>query len=156
MLRLHLLRHAKTEQVSASGKDFDRALMSKGKRQIADLATFFKGLENIDNVLCSSAKRTRQTLGALLDSGVSNPIYTDELYLCSSQQMLKVLWHGNFKGDVLIVGHNFGISDLATYLTDELIDLRTGEYIRISFETDDWMETSRGTGTIEQMYRPEV
>lgn len=156
MLRLHLLRHAKTELTSSTGKDFDRKLRPKGKLQTKDLGDFFKTAGNIDHVSCSSAVRTRQTVGALLDSGIPNPTYTDALYLCTYQTMLKLLWESDYEGDVLIVGHNFGISDLASYFTDEAVELRTAEYIRISFDTDSWIETSRGTGTIEKKYRPEV
>lgn len=155
MLRLHLLRHAKTEQFSSSGKDFDRPLMKKGRKQRDDLVRFFEHLEGIEKSYCSSAKRTRETIEPLLHSHLPKPIYRDDLYLCSHKTMLELIW-GNSQGDLLIVGHNFGISDLANYFTEEDLELRTGQYIRIVFDAESWMETSRGTGIIEESYRPEV
>lgn len=155
MLRLHLLRHAKTEQSSPTGKDFDRLLMDKGLRQCEDLKSFFSTLPPIDTVYCSTAQRTRQTVENLLHR-LPKPIFRDDLYLCSSKLMLNIFWGEKPDGDILIVGHNFGISDLASYFVDEDLELRTGEYVRIGFECDSWSETSRGMGFIEERYRPEV
>lgn len=156
MLRLHLLRHAKTEQFSPSGKDFDRPLMSKGVRQAEELKHFFKSLNSIDHVLCSSAVRTRQTLDRIQWAGMPTVQFSDDFYLCSDKALLKTLWSSDFDGDVLIVGHNFGISDLANYFTDGNLELRTGGYIRLAFDVDSWEETSRGMGVIEEAFRPEV
>lgn len=155
MLRLHLLRHAKTEQTSPTGKDFDRPLMPKGNLQCEGLKMFFKTLPPIDTVYCSMAKRTQQTLEVLLNR-LPEPNYGDDLYLCGSKTMLQLLWSEKPKGDILIVGHNFGISDLASYFSDEDIELRTGEYIRLVFDCDNWSETSRGMGVIKERFRPEV
>ncbi|MCR9171772.1 MAG: histidine phosphatase family protein [bacterium] len=154
MLQLHLLRHAKTEQMSPTGRDFDRPLMKKGLLQRDDLKHFFKSITNIDHVWCSSAQRTRETLEAL--EGLPQPTFYDELYLCSHKDMLKMLWESKLDGNILIVGHNFGISDLVSYFCDSDIELRTGQYACITFDTNSWAETFGGTGTIAQLYRPEV
>lgn len=154
MLQLHLLRHAKTEQISTTGKDFDRYLMKKGLRQRDDLKNFLNGVSNIEHVWCSSAKRTRETI-ELMDN-LPNPEFFDELYLCSYKRMLGMLWETKLEGEILIVGHNFGISDLVNYFCETDIELRTGQYACISFDCDHWSETFRGMGTITQLYRPEV
>ena len=154
MLHLHLLRHAKTEQISPTGKDFDRFLMKKGLRQRKDLKRFFNTVTGIENVWCSSAKRTRETLEPL--EGLPAPSFHDELYLCSHRTMLEKLWESNAEGDILIIGHNFGISDLVNYFCDTAIELRTGQYVCISFNCENWSEVFQGTGIITQVYRPEV
>ena len=154
MLHLHLLRHAKTEQFSPSGKDFDRFLMKKGKKQREDLKRFFNSISGIDNVWCSSAKRTRETLEPL--KGLPEPKFFDELYLCSHRTMLDMIWGARATGDILLIGHNFGISDLVNYFCDTSIELRTSQYVCISFDCDNWSEVFQGTGTVIQMYRPEV
>ena len=59
-MRWYFLRHAKTEKVSASGKDFDRELAPRGLRQCASLSEYLKNL-SIASVVSSSALRTRQT-----------------------------------------------------------------------------------------------
>lgn len=154
MLQLHLLRHAKTEQFSPTGRDFDRYLMKKGLDQREDLKHFFKTISNIEHVWCSSSKRTRETLEPI--EGLPSATFSDDLYLCSYKTMLQMIWNLKDGGDVLIIGHNFGISDLVNYFCDSDIELRTGQYACITFECDRWSETFRGTGTISQLYRPEV
>lgn len=156
MLRLHLLRHAKTEQFSPTGKDFDRPLMSKGVSQSKELKHLFGSLNSIDHVLCSTSARTRQTLRLIEWDGMPKVQFSDDFYLCSHKALLQTLWTSEYTGDVLIVGHNFGISDLANYFTEGDMELRTGGYIRLAFDVDSWEETSRGMGVIEEEFRPVV
>ena len=62
MLQLNLIRHAKTETQSNSGRDFDRELMPKGREQAEILAAFLQenGIQ-LGNVFCSTAARTKET-----------------------------------------------------------------------------------------------
>ena len=92
-MKLYLLRHAKTKQESPTGKDFDRELLPKGLAQCAMMREHLEGLGNI-HVLCSSAKRTRQTLQEInLNSDKIE--FRDELYLCSRDQILQSIWNVN-------------------------------------------------------------
>ena len=61
MSPIYLLRHAKTEQ-NLFKADFDRELIEKGFHQVAKLIKKLKE-ENItfDTIICSPAKRTKQT-----------------------------------------------------------------------------------------------
>jgi phosphohistidine phosphatase SixA len=45
-MKLYLLRHAKTDQHSTTGKDFDRSLLPRGKHQSLLMAEHFTN-ENI-------------------------------------------------------------------------------------------------------------
>lgn len=156
-MKLHLLRHAKTDQHSASGKDYDRELLPKGKKQCLIMSEHLKHVHKIKEVWCSSAARTKETYKLInKETKLPDPKYFDDLYLCSKQVYLDKIWDNIDKGDLLIIGHNYGISDLASYLTDKHIELRTCGYICIEFETDNWNEISRGTGTIIDHFRPEV
>jgi phosphohistidine phosphatase len=155
-MKIHLLRHAKTEQLSTSGKDFDRKLKDRGVLQSKEMAQFLSsneihGLE----IWCSTAKRTRQTLTYLTDSLKPSKLeFMDDLYLCEQETFLKKLWDLNRENDLFIIGHNDGLSDLASYFADEMIHLSTCEYICFSFSADSWAELSRGTGSIVNRFRP--
>lgn len=157
-MKIHLLRHAKTEQLSNSGKDFDRKLMERGILQSKEMAAVLaKNKIQEMEVWCSTAKRTRQTFSYLSDIlHPSKLTFSEDLYLCEQEEFLSKLWNENQTNDLFIIGHNDGLSDLATYFADELIHLSTCEYICFSFNADSWMELSRGTGTIEQRFRPSV
>ena len=108
-------------------------------------------------MLFRSAKRTRQTLKHIQSQVSLGQIqFRNDLYLSSYRDYLALLWQLDSTNEVLIVGHNFGISDLAGYLLDDNIELRTCEYLCIVFEVEQWLHTSRGTGTITDRYRPSV
>ncbi len=156
-MKLHLLRHGKTHQHSDSGRDFDRKLNAKGLAQCDLLGDYFTAKEFDCEAWCSGAVRTRETFTQVAEKvDLGSVVMREDLYLCSRAVMLEALWARPGSDDLLIVGHNFGISDLATYLTDERIELSTGGYICISFDGMSWEEISRGTGTIWDQYRPMV
>jgi phosphohistidine phosphatase len=154
-MRLHILRHGKTNPTSKTGKDFDRELLPKGIKQCEALKAYLNRL-NIATVWCSSAARTTETAALVLNENHPTPKYSDDFYLASKQSILQKIWSQQSSEDVLIIGHNFGISDVATYFTDQPVELRTGEYICIKFDCDSWNETSMGLGIILDRYRPKV
>jgi phosphohistidine phosphatase len=66
MTDLILWRHAEAEDVSASGKDTDRALTARGRKDAAKMAKWLdKHLPADTVVLCSPAKRCQETAAAL-------------------------------------------------------------------------------------------
>ena len=158
-MKLHLLRHAKTNQKSPTGKDFDRDLLPKGIKQTALMAVYLE--KNLDfsktDIYCSSSKRTSQTLDLLAKKlKIKAKEYSKELYLANHMELFSYLIQQKSKKDVLLIGHNNGISDLATYFTDELVSLQTCGFISLEFQTDSWQEISGGTACIIAAYRPEV
>lgn len=156
-MKLHLLRHAKTLQQSESGRDYDRKLIEKGLVQCELLGEYLAEKNLNCETWCSSAKRTRETFSNVTKKiELSKVVMRDDFYLCSRQTYLEAIWQRSGNDDLLIIGHNFGISDLATYLTDVRIELRTGGYICIDFNDFRWEEVSRGLGTIADQYRPKV
>lgn len=122
-MKLFILRHAKTEQDSKSGKDFDRDLKSKGYKQLGLMREFLA--ENFNQlqfrVYCSNAKRTRSTFAEIeSEINVKELSYHDELYLPSLNQLQHFLWNESDNSDnILLIGHNFGLSDLCTYISGE-------------------------------------
>ena len=111
-MKLHLLRNAKTNPHSPIGLDFDRELLPRGHEQIAELKNFLKE-HPIDPkiILCSSAMRTRQTLAELQCLWPSASIlFLDELYLASKQEILSEICALQTSDEMLVVGHNEGLS----------------------------------------------
>lgn len=156
-MKLHLLRHAKTSPTSDTGKDIDRPLSVKGISQSNLMGNYLINKGNLVDVWCSSAVRTRQTLDIVqYHAALNQASIKDDLYLCSRDLYLEMLWKHEGKNDLIIIGHNFGISDLATYLTDVRIEMKTSEYYCIEFKGLTFKEISRGTGSIVNHYRPQV
>lgn len=158
-MRLFILRHAKTEQQSPSGKDFDRDLKKKGINQLELMRNFFvSNFNEVDfRVYCSSAKRTRSTLSEL-DSviHVKKLSFHDELYLPSRKQLLHFIWNESDDSEnILLIGHNFGLSDLCTYISGEPTLLPTCGLIVYDFpDFSNINEISRETGIEKIRYFP--
>jgi phosphohistidine phosphatase len=157
-MKLHLIRHAKTQQQSISGKDFDRKLLPKGINQANVLSNFLalKGVQ-FELTWCSTAVRTQETFSILrFNNDLGKIVFSDEFYLCDKETLLAKIWDLDHGNDLLIIGHNDGISTFASYLLDDTINLRTSEYLCIEFHTTSWNTVSRGTGVIVDSYRPSV
>lgn len=157
-MKIHLVRHAKTDPNSFSGRDFDRKLLSKGIAQANVLAYFFHE-QKIDpgHTYCSEAVRTKETLDILSftnDLGKINIL--KELYLADREIYLKLIWEQKHNKDLLIIGHNDGISSLASYLIEDTCYLKTCGYVCIEFSARSWQEISRGTGKLTEEFRPLV
>lgn len=157
-MKIHLVRHAKTDPNSLSGKDFDRKLLTKGIAQANVLAYFFH--ENKIRpgfTFCSEAIRTKETLDILsFTNDLGKISVLNELYLADRETYLKLIWEQKHTKDLLIVGHNDGISSLASYLIEDTCFLKTCGYVCLDFSAKSWEEVSRGTGTLKEEFRPMV
>ncbi len=157
-MKLYLIRHTKTEKTARSGNDFDRKLAEKGLLQAEKLNDFIAKFDfnNVD-IWCSDAVRTKQTLSyidSLLPS--TNIEFKNELYLASVTEIKELIWDTESDKDLLIIGHNEGISDIASYFLGEDIHLKTATFIEISFEAKSRQEWSADLGRIKSVFRPEL
>lgn len=120
MTRLHLLRHAKSSWDEPGLRDHDRPLAPRGRRASKLIAEHLKrsGIRP-EVVLCSSAKRTRQTL-TRISSAIGDEAdvrIEPDLYAATAGELLAIL--NEVPEDVtsvMIIAHNPGIRDLALRL----------------------------------------
>lgn len=157
-MNLFLIRHAKTEKIAISGKDFDRELAEKGRLQAEKLNDFLAKFDfNSVDIWCSDAVRTKQTLSYFDTQFPSTNIeFKNELYLASATEVKELIWNTESDRDLLIIGHNEGISDIASYFLGEDIHLKTATFIQISFEAKSRQEWSADLGKIQTIFRPQV
>jgi phosphohistidine phosphatase len=136
--RLILLRHGKAEAEAASGRDFDRALTSRGARDTALVAAALAeaGFEP-DLVLVSPAARAAQTweaAAATFSAARVEP--AAELYEIGPAEILALARaRSGGRGTVMVVGHNPGLGQLAAWLAQEGADAETRARIAIGFPT---------------------
>lgn len=117
-MQIDLLRHAKA--VEERSRDFDRALDPRGVRAATLVGVYLAQRGRLPElVLCSAARRTRQTwerVAAVWDAPPS-VLFERELYLASAEGLLARLRELDPSvGRALVVGHNPGIEDLALAL----------------------------------------
>lgn len=153
MKRLYLLRHAKAEQEGKEDADFKRELNRKGLVQANVVGHLMKEkAHQIDKVFCSSASRTKMTFDIVkphlfIDSDKIH--YEERLYLASAETLLShVRAHGKEASSVLLVGHNFGISELLSNLINEAQTMKTSDLAVIDFEVDEWEAIAEGSGIL--------
>lgn len=157
-MKLHLLRHAKTQTIQANQKDFDRKLLPKGQEQARLMGEYLnEKLSRKITVFCSSSARTRKTAKIVQQTFEFRDIRFDEkLYLADLNSLLDFIWSLDHSNDILLIGHNDGISELASYFTDSYVGLQTAGYVCIEFDTNSWKETSKGLGRLVEAFRPDV
>lgn len=110
MLTLSLLRHGKSSWNNPALPDQDRPLATRGVTDAPMMgrAMAARGIDP-ELVLCSSARRTRDTLALVLPELRVEPkvVYEDALYHPSPEGMLEMLRAiGPGVNRVLLVGHN--------------------------------------------------
>ena len=155
---LILLRHAKAETPGALD-DFDRALTERGGND-ADAAGAWLADERLhpDLVLCSPAKRTRQTWQnaaiALYQGRSARPApevhYEESLYLGRGGDVFALLQAlPDTTRTVLVVGHNPTMSDVSALLmpddqyTGTVVEMRTAG-IAVHAGEKPWSEAQPG------------
>jgi phosphohistidine phosphatase len=167
MLTLSLLRHAKSSWSNPTLPDRERPLATRG---VTDAPLMGKAMaeRGIDPelVLCSSARRTRDTLDLVLPELRVEPKvdYVDALYHASPEQMLEML-HGIQPGAnrVMLVGHNPEIQAFALDLVgagpkhfrDRLsMKYPTAGLAVINFASGLWKSVGMNSGTLNLFLSP--
>ncbi|MDC3309282.1 histidine phosphatase family protein, partial [Crocinitomicaceae bacterium] len=130
---VNFLRHAKTELNSLSGRDFDRILIPDGHEQCQEVKSKLNRiLSNETKIYCSTAVRTRQTAG-LIFGNQKLVGYFEELYLSNKETILEFICSQESHHEILIIGHNFGLSEIASYLSGAQVVMKTSGFIRLEF-----------------------
>jgi phosphohistidine phosphatase len=120
MKRLFLLRHAKSSWEDPGLADHDRPLAPRGRRAAMLIAEHLRR-ERVAPalVLCSSARRTRETLERLAPA-LGEEMHAEierELYAASERRLLeRVQAVQDGVESVLLIGHNPGVEQLALRL----------------------------------------
>jgi len=169
-LRLLLLRHAKSDW-SKDADDHDRPLSDRGRRAAPEMARYMRRNDYLpETVLCSTARRTRETLELLLGVWKKKPTvhYERGVYLAEWPTLLAHLKKA--PGDaspLLFVGHNPGMEQLAIALSRQPEE--PGERARqkqltqkfptaalavLDFEIASWKGLKPGLGRLIEFTRP--
>ena len=118
MRELILLRHAHAEPAAPGQADADRALSLRGQAEAEAAARWLKSEGLLPaRVLCSPARRTRETLARVLEVlGYSDVRYEPRIYDAVPGTLMAVLDEHVDVDRVLMVGHNPGFEQTAALL----------------------------------------
>jgi phosphohistidine phosphatase len=119
--RLFLLRHAKSSWDDPGIDDHDRPLAPRGRRASALIAEHLRRERIAPGlVLCSSARRTQETLERVMAPDPAKVRIERELYGASSEDLLRRLREVSDEVEsVMLIGHQPAIQELALDLAGE-------------------------------------
>lgn len=153
MLRLTLVRHAKTEPAIAGQEDWDRVLEPRGQRDAPEMARRLKdAYGKPDRILTSPAVRaitTANIMARVLGVAAAKIVQDERLYLASPRTMLEVVHESAGPAKhLMIVGHNPGITEFADKLSGErsVDNMPTCAVYSLQFDVTGWDEIVWATG----------
>ena len=167
MKRLLLLRHAKSSWSQPDVDDHERPLNKRGEKAAKRIGRWLRE-EGVtpDLVLCSTARRTRQTLDLLLPFAGRPPTVemAPGFYMAAAPSLLERLQAvAAGIGCVLAIGHNPGFEQLARLLVGKgdkavLAQLAakypTGALADIRFDAPRWRTIGPRQGELAAFIRP--
>jgi phosphohistidine phosphatase len=168
-----LLRHAKTESDSPSGRDEDRRLDDRGRHDAAEIGGWIRHNPPFpSHVLVSPAVRALQTWEVAWEAmkelvPVPQVELTPELYGADVSQLLETIRNASVADPkrLMLVGHNPGMHELAVALAGSgdpagraaLADnLPTAGLAIFDFDIDDWTNVGLRRGRLELFVSPKL
>ena len=157
MLTLTIMRHGKAEPHHRA--DFERELAPKGVLRSRLVAEMLVEAGVIwDCAVTSPAPRASQTADTALDIMTSGllPSYDRDIYDHADPTTLMsvVRRHAGGARQVVVFGHNPGMSWLAQWLCPDFVDqLATSSAVVLDLEGADWVDVSPGSATLRLVCR---
>ncbi len=161
MKTLLLMRHAKSSWKNKSLEDKKRPLKERGKRDAKQMGLILHENELVPQViLCSSAKRAKQTAGQVIKATKFNGmcLFLDEYYMAEPEDYLAQLKDlADEYERVLLIGHNPGMEMLLQIMDNKIEAMPTGALAYLSLTLDSWSNISTETaGELVGFWIPEM
>lgn len=152
MKRLYLVRHAKSSWKNPELDDFDRPLNKRGKRDAPLMGQRLREANvRPDLIISSPAKRARKTakiIAAQIEYPGKKIQWTESLYAAGTLTLLQILHKiEDSVEQLMLVGHNPGLTLLAELLTSEAVDnIPTSGAFALDLDIESWSQTGEGSG----------
>lgn len=152
--QLTLLRHAKSSWDQAGIKDKDRPLNDRGERDAPLMGSRLRARGARPTLILTSpavrARRTAQIIAREIGYPVEFLQREDDLYLASPDEIVAVVARqdSSFR-DVIVCGHNPGLTQLANRLTGAgLDDIPTTGVVVIGLDLKNWAALDGAQGEL--------
>ncbi|MGE0588212.1 MAG: histidine phosphatase family protein [Cyclobacteriaceae bacterium] len=151
---LYVVRHAKSSWDNPDLRDFDRPLNDRGKRDAPKMGRRLKEREIVPDLMLSSpANRALTTCKAIADilGYDQGRIKTDQkIYHANESELFEVAAELNDNFDeVMIFGHNPGLTDFVNELVNErIMNVPTCGIVAGKLKIDSWKAIKPGCGKL--------
>lgn len=160
MLRLTLVRHAKSSWDDPGASDFERPLNARGKRDAPVMALRVSSLRRLpDRLVSSTALRAISTARVFAERlGVAeDDIAMDRrIYDASRSTLIDVVRSLPAESrHTILFGHNPGLSELSNWLaTCPFADMPTCAVASFELQAAEWREVDTGCGRLARYFFP--
>ena len=159
MLRLLLLRHAKSAWNHPGLRDHDRPLAPRGLRDAPRMGRYLREQGFTPAAaLISTAVRARTTAELALDAAGAAPDrlrLVPDLYGSSPDEIVEIVaGEGGSASPLLVVAHNPGMEDLAARFLGRHEHFPTAALLVARVPAPDWAGLSPAAATVEAFVRP--
>ena len=164
MLRLILVRHAKSAWDDPALTDFERPLARRGIEAAAWIGDALTRHGLIpDRIVCSTSRRTRETLELALSHLPANRpgpevVWSEAVYAERDATYLPLIaQQGGRVAVLMLLGHNSATEETVAVLageTNRIMGFPTAGIAVIDFRLEDWAEIAPGTGQLVRFLRP--
>ncbi|MBN2107691.1 MAG: histidine phosphatase family protein [Deltaproteobacteria bacterium] len=147
-LRLTLVRHAKSSRDDIRLDDFMRPLNDRGRRDAPEMGRRLReGSIQPDLMVSSPAKRaikTARIIAGEIDFPEADILEAAEIYEAAAGELLMLMRRlPEEKRDVMLVGHNPGLTDVANlFLRPGIENIPTCGVVRLAFDAQRWRDIS--------------
>lgn len=143
MKTLYLVRHAKSSRDDLAVPDHDRPLNERGRRQAPEMGRRLAHRNVKPDVILSSSALRALTTAQLVAGEVgyaTHDIAVDKrLYASTAESLLSVVRGlDNKLGSAMMFGHNPEMSELASVLSEDNVEMRTCAIVELRYDTKSW------------------
>ncbi|TVR99028.1 MAG: histidine phosphatase family protein [Rhodospirillales bacterium] len=164
---IYLLRHAKSNWDDPSRDDIDRPLSKRGRRDAKAMAEHLvrEGIQP-GQILCSPARRTRETLERM-EQGLNAAVpvrFEKAIYHADATALLRRLRRlSEVLASVMVIGHNPALERLALMLVDSgeaaardklATKYPTGALATLAVDIEHWRDLVPGAAHLRAFVRP--
>ena len=158
-LRLIVMRHAKAGELPG-GPDAERALTERGRRDSGSAGQWLRASGLVpDSVICSAARRARQTWrGVSAGLGGEVKVTVDpQLYQADEADLLEIIATTTpaAVSTLMYVGHNPAAAELADGLTGRELEFPTSAIAVIGLPGP-WADVAPGRGELVAHWTPKA
>ncbi len=154
MKKLYLVRHAKSSWKNENLKDLERPLNKRGKRDAPFMGELL-AKKNVrpDAVYSSPAVRafdTAQLITGKLELPDETIELMPEIYEAGMGELLEIIRElPDEKQNVMLVGHNPGMTSLCNYISDKYFEnIPTAAIAEIQFDLETWKDVKMESGKL--------
>jgi phosphohistidine phosphatase len=155
MKTLYLVRHAKSSWKYPDLDDFERPLNKRGRKNAPFMGTILKELKVAPDLIVSSpanrAATTARTIASKIDYPLEKIRYSETIYEFSDDILAGVIQNtGDSVNDLMLVGHNPALTDLANYIGDQPIgNIPTSGVFCLDLDIVSWSQIKRNCGKVK-------